>query len=69
MIFFGKHYRQEWNTAIRLENFTLIQSQGVAVYLTLSRQFTFAMRTGGGTLWGDPDYYRLTWLGGNTERV
>jgi len=26
----------------------LIQSQGVAVYLTLSRQFTFAMRTGGG---------------------
>ncbi|MEP7375441.1 MAG: BamA/TamA family outer membrane protein [Chitinophagaceae bacterium] len=38
-----------------------------AIYLPVSRTFTFAMRAGGGTLFGNPDFYHLNKLGGNTE--
>ena len=38
-----------------------------ALYLPLSRKFTFAMRAGGGILMGDADFYHLNRLGGNTE--
>lgn len=38
-----------------------------AVYLPMSREFTFAMRAGGATLFGDPDFYHLNRLGGNAE--
>jgi len=39
----------------------------VSFYLPLSREFTFAVRTGGGILIGDPDFYHLNRLGGNVE--
>ncbi len=38
-----------------------------AVYLPLSRKFTLAMRAGGSTLFGNPDFYHLNRLGGNAE--
>jgi outer membrane protein assembly factor BamA len=33
----------------------------------MSREFTFAMRAGAATLFGDPDFYHLNRLGGNAE--
>jgi hypothetical protein len=38
-----------------------------AVYLPLSKAFTFAMRVGGATLFGEPEFYHLNRLGGNPE--
>lgn len=38
-----------------------------AIYIPLSREFTFAMRAGGSTLFGDPDFYHLNRVGGNAE--
>ena len=42
-------------------------NSSVSVYLPLSRKFTFAMRVGGATLFGHPDFYHLNRLGGNVE--
>ncbi len=36
-------------------------------YLPLSRSFIFAVRAGGATLFGNPDFYHLNRLGGNVE--
>jgi hypothetical protein len=38
-----------------------------AAFLPLSREFTLAMRAGGGTLFGKPDFYHLNRLGGNVQ--
>lgn len=38
-----------------------------AIYLPISRSFIFAMRAGGATLFGEPDFYHLHRLGGNVE--
>jgi hemolysin activation/secretion protein len=42
-------------------------NSSAAVYLALSKAFTFALRAGGGTLFGDADFYHLNRLGRNTE--
>jgi len=42
-------------------------NSSVAVYLPVSKAFTFAMRAGGATVFGDPDFYHLNRLGGNIE--
>ncbi len=42
-------------------------NSSAAVYLPLSREFTFAMRVGGSTLFGDADFYHLNRVGGNAE--
>lgn len=42
-------------------------NSSAAVYIPLSREFTFAMRAGGSTLFGDPDFYHLNRVGGNAE--
>ena len=42
-------------------------SSSAAVYLPISNAFTFAMRAGGATVIGDPDFYHLNRLGGNME--
>ena len=42
-------------------------NSSAAVYLPLNREFTFALRAGGGTLFGDPDFYHLNRMGGNVE--
>jgi hypothetical protein len=42
-------------------------NSSAAFYLPISRAFTFAMRAGAGTLFGNPDFYHLNRLGGNTE--
>ena len=38
-----------------------------AAFLPLSKEFTLAMRAGGGTLFGKPDFYHLNRLGGNVQ--
>ena len=38
-----------------------------SVYLPISREFILAIRAGGATLFGDPDFYHLNRLGGNAE--
>ena len=38
-----------------------------AFYLPLSRSFIFALRLGGATLFGNPEFYHLNRLGGNVE--
>lgn len=42
-------------------------NSSVAVYLPINKAFTFAMRAGGATVFGDPDFYHLNRLGGNME--
>jgi hypothetical protein len=42
-------------------------NSSAAIYLPLSRQFTFAVKAGGGTMFGDADFYHLNRLGGNEE--
>ena len=42
-------------------------NSSLSVYVPLSREFTLAMRAGGATLFGDPDFYHLNRLGGNVE--
>lgn len=42
-------------------------SSTAAFYIPLSRSFVFAMRAGGATLFGEPDFYHLNRLGGNVE--
>jgi len=42
-------------------------SSNAAVYVPLSNAFTFAMRVGGATLFGTPEFYHLNRLGGNAE--
>ncbi|MGZ8559503.1 MAG: BamA/TamA family outer membrane protein [Chitinophagaceae bacterium] len=42
-------------------------NSSAALYVPLSRQFTLAMRAGGGTLFGEADFYHLNRLGGNIE--
>lgn len=46
--------------------FAKIRSE-VAIYIPLSRKFTWATRFGGATLFGHPDFYHLNRLGGNVE--
>jgi hemolysin activation/secretion protein len=45
-------------------NFTRYTSSA-AVYLPLSRIITLALRVGGATIQGDPEFYQLNRLGGN----
>lgn len=42
-------------------------NSSASVYIPLSRKFTLAMRAGGATLFGKPDFYHLNRLGGNVE--
>lgn len=42
-------------------------NSSAAVYVPISREFTFAVRAGGATLFGGPDFYHLNRLGGNAE--
>lgn len=42
-------------------------SSSAAIYIPLNREFTFAMRVGGSTLFGEPDFYHLNRVGGNAE--
>lgn len=46
--------------------FAKIRSE-LAIYVPLSKKFTWATRLGGATLFGDPDFYHLNRLGGNVE--
>jgi hypothetical protein len=46
--------------------FAKIRSE-FAVYIPLSKKFTWATRLGGATLFGHPDFYHLNRLGGNAE--
>ncbi len=46
--------------------FAKINSWAVA-FLPLSKKFTVALRAGGGTVFGDPDFYHLNRIGGQTE--
>ena len=39
----------------------------IAAFLPLSKKFTLAMRAGGGTLFGNPDFYHLNRMGGNMQ--
>ena len=39
----------------------------IAAYLPLSKKFTFAVRVGGATAFGEPDFYHLNRLGGNVQ--
>ena len=39
----------------------------VAAFLPLSKNFTLALRAGGGTVFGDPDFYHLNRISGQTE--
>ena len=54
------------NLADTGSSFVKLNSSAV-LYIPLSREFTFAMRAGGTTLFGDPDFYHLNRLGGNEE--